>query len=173
MSPISRGIRNDSAKDHLRAQAEAIAEKHAFYIECHTLSSEYLRSDITRRDRMLEDFAQSPNAMTFNSAPPSNFKDYEQMIAKYDSELAKNPVTFEEYALHYPCSTLYNSLGLWSCSHFNRMHYAYSALILHQINVCDQAMAENPQMVYIYAKHAKLLYVHFRLLVSVLHLLSL
>ncbi|KAF9028057.1 hypothetical protein BDZ89DRAFT_1066409 [Hymenopellis radicata] len=97
--------------------AEEHAAKVASYIQAHASSSEFVQSDVSRRDRLLREFEQSDKAMRMETSPPSTLADIDGMLQKYDAVLAQPPQTFED--------------------HIHRMIYAFSALILFQAHVIN------------------------------------
>ena len=88
--------RTSSTPGPLQAEAEALAEKVVFYCNTQSLSSDYLRSDVPRRDRMFEELARSPNAIPYGQDPE---QDPLELLKAYDTSLAQKPVTYEEYVL--------------------------------------------------------------------------
>jgi len=144
----------NTSSHSLHSQAKNLADKVAFYIQAQALSSDFVRSDITRRDRMLQEFAQSPNVMTLGNAPPNKIHDPIAMMETYDSLLAQEPVTFEEYAF-FVAAAAGSMLAYYAPSHFYRMHYAFSAYILYQVNVVDKEIVEKPELFPIYTKYSQ------------------
>lgn len=140
---------SDGSAHDLPALADSLAVKLVYYMKMHALSSDHVRTDITRRDRMSRELAQSGTLMKMETHPPDTIENIDGLLQIYDESLAQTAITFEEYISLLVFAIMHTDHAL---SYFHRMRYAFSAYLLFQEHIIEKEIHKNPQFFGIYSK---------------------